>query len=94
MEMSLVGFKDFMLWDGVAFLVFAGIVLLGFRFEHPFLGALLAGSIPVANIVLWVNHLVVGPESLWISPFLSIGVSIVMLFALALPYCRVFLQLE
>lgn len=89
--MLLVGFKDFMLWDGVALLICAGIVFLGFRFEHPSLGVLVAGGIPVTNLLLvfliWGNNLVVGPEGLiavCVSPFLSPGISFAMLFALAL----------
>lgn len=79
---KLVGF---MLWDGVALVIFVGIIALGIRGWRTGLGLILALCIPVADLVL------VGAYSIglsWPQPFLHIWVVALMFFVallIALP---------
>jgi hypothetical protein len=72
---------DFMLWDGVAIVIFAGIIMLGIRAWRPRLGLLVALCIPVANLVI-VGLNVHGFSN--VQPFLQMWVVVVMFFCAVL----------
>ena len=71
-----------MVWNIVALVVFAGIIVLTFVFLWSWRGLLVAGCIPMANVFIMLGRQLDPP--LWsISPFLSPAIIIVMLVLLA-----------
>ena len=76
---------DFMLWDGVALAVFAGIILLGIRGWRTGLGLIIALCIPIADLVLVAANMA---GLSWGQPFLTLWVVVFMFlsaFLVALP---------
>lgn len=75
---------DFMLWDGIA-LIGAAIILVvvGMSLQNRRLAVVLVGCIPAANIAIWATNYVL-PEALSVTPFLSPVVTVGLLICVAL----------